>query len=73
MGGSSRNGGLSGFRGKKPAIPSNLLKFIRVFVITRPSASALGAMETGIAANTGGCFQSILISEKNKRKWGFMG
>lgn len=46
-------------------------------MITRPSAAALGAMETGIAANRGGCFKPIPISEKKrnikKKKRGFCG
>lgn len=46
-------------------------------MITRPSAAALGAMETGIAANRGGCFKPIPISEKKeterKKKEAFVG
>lgn len=53
---------------KKKVIPSNLLTFVRVPVITRPSAAVLGAMETGIAANSGGCFQLIPISEKKRKR-----
>lgn len=70
--GKGREGKIKGKKKKKEAIPSNLLKFIRVLVITRPSAAALGAMETGIAANKGGYFQLIPISEK-KKKIGFCG
>lgn len=62
-----------GFKKKKKVIPSNLLTFIRFLVITRPSAAVLGAMETGIAANRGGCFQLIPISEKKEKKIGFCG
>lgn len=60
--------GCLGLGGEKKAIPSNLLKFIRVFVITRPSAAALGAMETGVAANRRGCFQSVPMSQKIKER-----
>lgn len=36
-------------------------------MITGPLAAALGAMETGIAANRVACFPLILVSERENR------